>query len=98
MKLRFTQRAAADILAISGYIRARNPDAAQRVRDAILDAAQTLVRFPRLGRPQTTEGVRKLVTRWYSYVVYYVVDEAAGEIIILTVKHPARSQSDVADG
>jgi plasmid stabilization system protein ParE len=35
-------------------------------------------------------GVRKLVTRKYPYLVYYTVDEAAGEIVILNVKHPAR--------
>ena len=38
------------------------------------------------------EGVRKLVTRRYSYLVYYTVDEAAEEIIILTVQHPARER------
>jgi toxin ParE1/3/4 len=35
-------------------------------------------------------GVRKFVTRKYAYLVYYTVDEAADEIIILNVKHPAQ--------
>jgi hypothetical protein len=30
------------------------------------------------------------VTRRYAYLVYYTVDEAAEEIVILNVKHPAR--------
>jgi plasmid stabilization system protein ParE len=46
--------------------------------------------FPLVGRKQKTEGVRKLVTRKYAYLVYYTVDDAAKEIIILNVRHPAR--------
>ncbi len=38
------------------------------------------------------EGVRKIVTRKYSYLVYYMVDEAADELVILSVKHSARER------
>ena len=86
MKLRFTPRAAQDVVAIADYIRARSPAAAGQVRAAIL------VLFPRLGRAQTVEGVRKLVTRKYPYLVYYTIDEAAEEIVILTIQHPARAR------
>jgi len=48
--------------------------------------------FPGPGRAQTTEGVRKLVTRKYAYIVYYSVDDNAGEIAILAVKHPAQQR------
>ena len=42
------------------------------------------------------EGVRKLVTRHYPYLVYYTADESAEEIIIITIQHPAhkREHSD----
>lgn len=89
MKVRFTRQAADDIAAIADYIRAENPGAAQRVCVVILDAVQTLSRFPRLGRLQS-EGARKLVTSPYSYAVYYVADDAADEIVVLTVRHPSR--------
>ena len=92
MKLRFTPRAAQDIAAIADYIRARNPGAARQVRAAILHSLQNLVLFPQVGRAQAVEGVRKLVTRKYPYLVYYRVDEAAEEIIILTIQHPARER------
>jgi hypothetical protein len=36
--------------------------------------------------------VRKLVTRRYRYLVYYTVDAAYDEIVILNVKHPARER------
>lgn len=36
--------------------------------------------------------MRKLVTRRYSYLVYYIADEVAEEIIILTIQHPSRER------
>jgi toxin ParE1/3/4 len=50
------------------------------------------VLFPRVGRTQALEGVRKLVTRKYSYLVYYSVDDAGEEIVILTIQHSARER------
>lgn len=90
MKLRFTPRALENILAIADYIQARNPAAARRVRSAIYESLQNLILFPHAGRLQQTEGVRKFVTRRYAYIVYYTVDEVAGEIVILNVKHSAQ--------
>jgi toxin ParE1/3/4 len=90
MKLRFTRRATENIAEIADYIRAHNPAAARRVRAAIYDSLQILILFPDVGRQQKTEGVRKFVTRKYAYLVYYTVDEATDEIVILSVKHPAR--------
>jgi toxin ParE1/3/4 len=92
MKLRFTTRATQDIADIAAYIREQNPSAALRVRTAILESLQNLVLFPRIGRPQKIEGVRKLVTKRYPYLVYYTADEEAEEIIILTIQHPARER------
>jgi addiction module RelE/StbE family toxin len=92
MKLRFTPRAARDLSDIADYIRERNPQAALRVRAAILESLQNLVLFPQVGRRQKVEGVRKLVTRRYRYLVYYTADEAAEEIIIITIQHPARER------
>jgi len=90
MKLRLTRRAAQDLIEIAEYIRVENPNAAENVRASIIAAMQTLVRFPRLGRPQTTGNVRKLVTPRYGYVVYYMPDEARNEVIVLTIQHPSR--------
>ena len=90
MKLRFTPRAIANIVEIADYIHAHNPAAAERVRGAIYQSLQNLILFPRVGRRQSTEGVRKIVTRKYGYLVYYTVDEMAGEVIIVNVKHPAQ--------
>jgi toxin ParE1/3/4 len=50
------------------------------------------MRWPEIGRRQTVEGVRKLVTRRYPYLVYYTWDESADEIVVLTIQHPARER------
>jgi toxin ParE1/3/4 len=90
MRLRFTRRATQDLIAIADYIRERNPNAAARVRAAILDSIQNLLIFPEIGRRQKVEGVRKLVTRKYPYLVYYSIDELAEEIVVIAIQHPAR--------
>ena len=93
MKLRFTPRATHDLAEIAEYLRTRNPSAALAVRDAILRSLQNLTLFPTIGRPQDVTGVRKLVTPKYRYLVYYMIDERAEEIVILTIRHPARSRA-----
>lgn len=90
MKLRFTPRAANDIIEIADYIRRENPGAAEKVRGAILGTLETVARFPLIGRVQSIEGVRKVVTRQYRYVIYYSVNSAAGEVVVLTIQHPSR--------
>ena len=92
MKLRFTARATQDLTDIADYLVARNPNAAQNVRAAILHSLQSLILFPNVGRPQTIQGVRKLVTRQYRYLVYYAVDEPSEEIVVLSIQHPARER------
>jgi toxin ParE1/3/4 len=92
MKLRFTRRAVQDLAEIANYIGVRNPAAAQRVRAAILESLQNVVAFPQIGRRQNVEGVRKLVTRKFSYLVYYAIDEPAEEIVVLTIRHHARDR------
>ena len=92
MKLRFTPRAAQDLADIAEAIHERNPKSALRVRAAILESLQNLVLFPQVGRQQKVEGVRKLVTRRYPYLVYYTADEAAEEIIIIAIQHSARDR------
>lgn len=57
-----------------------------------LESLQVLVDFPEIGRLQSVEGVRKLITRKYVYLVYYRLDQAAGEIVILAIQHPARER------
>ncbi len=61
MKLRFTPRALENLEVISSYLRSKNPAASLHVRAAIYESLQSLILFPRLGRPQKAKGIRKLV-------------------------------------
>ena len=92
MKLRFTPRATADLINIADYIAEQSPQGARRVRDSILESLDIATRFPRIGHRQSVEGVRKLVTRRYGYIVYYFVDDPADELVVLTIQHPARDR------
>jgi plasmid stabilization system protein ParE len=93
VKLRYTPRATRDLVEIAEYLRARNPSAALAVRDAILRSLQDLALFPAIGRRQNVEGVRKLVTRRYRYLIYYTIDQVAEEVVILTIQHSARRRA-----
>jgi addiction module RelE/StbE family toxin len=93
VKLRFTPRAVQDVAELADFVRQRNPDAAERVRAAIYEGLRNLLLFPYAGREQNTASVRKLVTRKFSYLIYYTVDAEAEEIIVLNVKHPARERN-----
>jgi addiction module RelE/StbE family toxin len=92
VKLRFTPRATRDLVEIAEYLHTRNPSAMLAVRAAVLRSLQNLTVFPAIGRPQNVEGVRKLVTSKYRYLVFYMIDEGVEEIVILTIQHPARSR------
>ncbi len=89
MKVRLTKRAADDLGSIADYLNQRSHAGAVRVRDAILNSLEVLALFPRAGRRQSIAGVRKVVTRRYSYIIYYTVDDAEGEVRVLTIQHPA---------
>ena len=91
MKLHLTEQAANQIAAINAYLVVRSPLGARNVQLA-LDATFTqLTKFPGLGRRQRTAGVRKIGVGRYSYNVYYSIDEHAGEIVIISVRHTSRA-------
>jgi toxin ParE1/3/4 len=92
MKLRFTPRAIDNLTEIAEYFAEHNPAAGLRVRDDIYVALQNLILFPKAGRSQKLAGLRKFVSGKYAYLIYYVADEAAGEIVVLNLKHPARAR------
>jgi plasmid stabilization system protein ParE len=73
MRVRFTLRAAQDLIKIAEYLSERNPAAATRVRDAILRSVQALSMFSEIGRKQSVDGVRKMPTPGFPYLLYYSV-------------------------
>jgi toxin ParE1/3/4 len=92
MKLVYSPRAIADLRGISHYLKPRSPQGARNVRAAIISALDQLSIFPRAGTLQTMQGVRRIITRGYPYLIYYTIDEAADEILVITIQHAAQER------
>jgi toxin ParE1/3/4 len=88
MKLVWSQRAAADRLAIFIWIAEDDPQAAATVDDRIEAAAGRLIDFPESGRPGRVEGTRELVIARTPYVAPYQI--VGDTVRILRVIHGAR--------
>jgi toxin ParE1/3/4 len=93
VRLRHTPRATRDLVEIAEFLYARNPAAALAVRASILRSLQTLSLFPAIGRRQNVEGVRKLATRRYRYLIYYTIDQSREEVVVLTIQHSSRRRA-----
>ena len=91
MKLLLTEQAADQIAAINAYLVARSPLGARNVQLAMDTTFAQLTHFPRLGRRQHTPRARKIGIGRYPYNAYYLVDEQADEIVIISVRHTSRA-------
>ncbi|MGD0108628.1 MAG: type II toxin-antitoxin system RelE/ParE family toxin [Rhodopila sp.] len=85
-------KALADVSRIVRYIATDNPVAAKRVGRELLLAGDSLVIFPRRGRPGREAGTRELVVVPPYLIVYRV--SGADMVTILRVWHAAQNRSD----
>lgn len=85
---RLTEQAEADLDELWAYIAANNPEAADRMVDAVLESSRMHVRFPGMGqsRDELRPGLRCFVVS--PYVVFYRTLEATIEV--LRILHGAR--------
>jgi toxin ParE1/3/4 len=92
---RLTEQAEADLDELWAYIAANNPDAADRMVDAVLDSSRMHVRFPGMGqsRDDLRPGLRCFVVS--PYVVFYRPIEDTIEV--LRILHGARDISRLID-
>jgi len=88
MKLRYTERAIADLEAIQEYIAQFNPSAAITIGSRIKGAIELLEDFPGLGRPG--RKTRVLLVAATPYAVYDTVDRRLEEVSILHIRHARR--------
>jgi toxin ParE1/3/4 len=93
LRLRFSARARAQLIAIQEYISENNPNAAARIGARIRDSAEILRSFPYAGRTGRSANTREWVVRGLPYVlVYQVTEEEPGEVMILGVFHCAQDR------
>ena len=90
MKVRYRPTALSQLDAIFSYIEARNPAAADRVLRTIKRSIDRLADFPYSARPSEVQGIRELAVVRYPYIVFYTVDESAGEVHVLRVRHTSQ--------
>ena len=87
-RVRWTSPALVDLDSIQDYLAERNPAAASRLVNDILDRTEELLSAnPELGRPGRIAGTCELVMPGTSYVIAYRLTQA---IEILAVMHGAR--------
>ena len=79
-----TEEAQADLGAVVRFLAEKNPEAAERIGHELLDAAQTLVLFPRRGSPvRRRPGMRKLTQR--HYLIFYQINESAQWVEVVRI-------------
>lgn len=91
MRLRYTRPALADIEELAGYLEARSPQGALRVRRRIKFLIEQLAEHPFLGKQTVDPAIRRLTATPYPYLIFYEVTEV--DVLIHAVRHGARDPS-----
>lgn len=91
VKLRYTRPALADLESLAGYIEARSPQNARRVRRRIKSLIEQLVDHPFLGKRTVDPAIRRLTATPYPYLIFYEVTDT--EIVVHAVRHGSRDPS-----
>lgn len=81
MRIAWSRRAAAHLVAIRDYIEEDNPEAAERVARRIRDAVGRLAHQPLIGRPGRVRGTRELVITGTPYIAPYRIKRGVVEMI-----------------
>lgn len=97
MKVRWSKTALIEINDVFLYISQRNRTAAKSVVHHIEALVTQLEHFPYRGRIADEPGAWALPVVRYPYVVFYAVELAADEVVILHIRHTARDQSPASD-
>jgi plasmid stabilization system protein ParE len=88
VKLRYAAAALDDLDRLAEFLLDRDPEAAGKTGELIIEALQILKHHPHIGRP-APHGLRELViSRGRSgYLALYAVDPIADAVYVLRVRH-----------
>ncbi len=92
MKVRWSETALSELDDIFSYIHQSSRSAAIAVVERIEALTVLLEEFPFLGHLTDEEGVRVLAVVRYPFLIFYGINEPAGEIVILHVLHTAQQR------
>lgn len=87
----WTDPALANLDAIRVYIEQFNPTAAQKLAEHLIEAGNSLDRFPERGRRVAGTDMRELLAIFPYVIRYQIVGE---EVVILRVRHAARRPTE----
>lgn len=90
MRVRWSETALTEIDHIFAYIFERNRSAASAVVKRIEELSALLAEFPLMGHRTDEAEARVLSVVRYPFLIFYAIDDAANEIIILHVRHAAQ--------
>ena len=90
MKVRWSRTELAQLDDIFLYIYERNRTAATSVTQRVEQLASLLGEFPFIGHLTDEANVRTLPVVRYPFAIFYTIDNAAREVVILHVRHTAR--------
>ena len=92
MKVRWSETALAEIDNIFLYVSEYNRSAAAAVVERIEALTALLEEFPLVGHLTDEAEVRVLSVVRYPFLIFYTIDNAAGEIVILHVRHTSQER------
>jgi toxin ParE1/3/4 len=92
MKVRWSEAALAEIDGIFLYVSDYNRSAAAAVVERIEALTALLEEFPLVGHITDEAEVRVLSVVRYPFLIFYTIDNAAGEIVILHVRHTSQER------
>jgi toxin ParE1/3/4 len=92
MKVRWTETALLEVDNIFSYIHERNPSAASAVVERIEALTALLEEFPFAGHVTDEADVRMLAVVRYPFLIFYAIDDASDEVVILHVRHSAQER------
>ena len=90
MKVRWSETALTEIDEIFSYIQARNRSAASAIVKRIEALADLLGEFPEVGHLTDQPDVRLISVVRYPFLIFYTINDATNETVILHVRHGAR--------
>ncbi len=85
MKLIWSEQARQEWTEHYRFYFARNPDAARRMRQLVMEGARRLRDYPKIGRPGRVQGSRELVIGGTPFLLVY--DENPARVEIVHVYH-----------
>jgi toxin ParE1/3/4 len=90
MKVRFTEAARRELREAVYFLREIDPRLSAAFAVEVERALFALRAFPRSAQETDLPGVRRSYIRRFRYLIFYTIDEAHDELVVLHIRHSSR--------